>query len=115
MPGDDEPRHARWMLECEHRRPPASNRVRNERRGSELEPVKDVSQERDRGSCEIDAGVVERIGETVARNVFSRAIGGMLEELQPNLWEKKLERLVDYGHSFSPTLEMRALPALLHG
>ena len=55
------------------------------------------------------------IGETVARDVFSRAIGGMLEELQPNLWEKKLERLVDYGHSFSPTLEMRALPMLLHG
>jgi len=55
------------------------------------------------------------IGDTVARNVLSRAIGGMLEELQPNLWEKTLERLVDYGHSFSPTLEMRALPMLLHG
>lgn len=54
-------------------------------------------------------------GDFVARNVFSRAIGGMLEELQPNLWENKLERVVDYGHSFSPTLEMRALPALLHG
>jgi 3-dehydroquinate synthase len=39
----------------------------------------------------------------------------MLEELQPNLWEKELERVVDYGHSFSPTLEMRALPTLLHG
>ncbi|MDQ4032982.1 MAG: sedoheptulose 7-phosphate cyclase [Actinomycetota bacterium] len=55
------------------------------------------------------------IGDTVARNVFSRAISGMLEELQPNLWENTLERVVDYGHSFSPTLEMRALPALLHG
>lgn len=55
------------------------------------------------------------IGDVVARNVFSRAVGGMLEELQPNLWEKQLERLVDYGHSFSPALEMRALPALLHG
>ena len=55
------------------------------------------------------------IGDAVAMNVFSRAIGGMLEELQPNLWENKLERLVDYGHSFSPTLEMRALPTLLHG
>ncbi|MGQ0773053.1 MAG: sedoheptulose 7-phosphate cyclase [Pseudonocardiales bacterium] len=55
------------------------------------------------------------IGDTVSREVFSRAIGGMLEELQPNLWESKLERVVDYGHSFSPTLEMRALPALLHG
>jgi len=55
------------------------------------------------------------IGDVVARDVISRSIGGMLEELQPNLWEKKLERVVDYGHSFSPTLEMRALPALLHG
>ncbi|RBQ20647.1 2-epi-5-epi-valiolone synthase [Spongiactinospora rosea] len=54
-------------------------------------------------------------GDIVARQVFSRAVGGMLEELEPNLWEKQLERLVDYGHSFSPTLEMRALPALLHG
>ncbi len=54
-------------------------------------------------------------GDVVATDVFSRAVGGMLEELQPNLWEKQLERLVDYGHSFSPTLEMRALPALLHG
>ncbi|MGH3801003.1 MAG: sedoheptulose 7-phosphate cyclase, partial [Pseudonocardiaceae bacterium] len=58
---------------------------------------------------------VTPIGDVMARNVFSRAIGGMLEELQPNLWENKLERVVDYGHSFSPTLEMRALPALLHG
>ncbi|MGH3918396.1 MAG: sedoheptulose 7-phosphate cyclase [Gammaproteobacteria bacterium] len=55
------------------------------------------------------------IGDTVAKKVLSRAIDGMLEELQPNLWENKLERLVDYGHSFSPTLEMRALPELLHG
>ncbi|WP_394825689.1 iron-containing alcohol dehydrogenase [Pendulispora albinea] len=54
-------------------------------------------------------------GDIVAREVFSRAVGGMLEELEPNLWEKQLERVVDYGHSFSPTLEMRALPALLHG
>ncbi|MGH3570027.1 MAG: 3-dehydroquinate synthase family protein, partial [Pseudonocardia sp.] len=58
---------------------------------------------------------VTPIGDIAARNVFSRAVGGMLEELQPNLWESKLERVVDYGHSFSPTLEMRALPALLHG
>ncbi|WP_199440242.1 iron-containing alcohol dehydrogenase [Umezawaea beigongshangensis] len=56
-----------------------------------------------------------QVGDTVAREVFSRAVSGMLEELAPNLWEKQLERLVDYGHSFSPTLEMRALPALLHG
>ncbi|MFG1914413.1 sedoheptulose 7-phosphate cyclase [Micromonospora sp. NPDC048898] len=56
----------------------------------------------------------DRSGE-VASEVMRRAIHGMLEELQPNLWEQELKRLVDYGHSFSPTIEMQALPELLHG
>ncbi len=47
--------------------------------------------------------------------IFSRAISGMLEELEPNLWEATLERAVDYGHTFSPSLELRANPPLLHG
>lgn len=47
--------------------------------------------------------------------VLRRAIHGMLAELEPNLWEKELNRRVDFGHSFSPSLEMRALPELLHG
>ncbi|MFY1625636.1 sedoheptulose 7-phosphate cyclase [Micromonospora sp. WMMD723] len=47
--------------------------------------------------------------------VLCRAVHGMLAELQPNLWESRLRRRVDYGHSFSPSLEMRALPELLHG
>jgi 3-dehydroquinate synthase len=50
-----------------------------------------------------------------ASRVIERAITGMLEELEMNLWEHKLERVVDYGHSFSPTIEMLALPELLHG
>jgi 3-dehydroquinate synthetase len=50
-----------------------------------------------------------------AEEVLQRSIHAMLEELQPNLWEEQLERLVDYGHTFSPSLEMRALPSLLHG
>jgi 3-dehydroquinate synthase len=54
-------------------------------------------------------------GEDVARQVLARAVDGMLEELEPNLWEHQLERRVDYGHSFSPAIEMRALPELLHG
>lgn len=54
-------------------------------------------------------------GAEAAVAVLSAATHGMLEELQPNLWETKLERCVDYGHTFSPTIEMRALPALLHG
>ncbi|MFD5465936.1 sedoheptulose 7-phosphate cyclase [Kitasatospora sp. NPDC127059] len=47
--------------------------------------------------------------------VISRAISGMLDELEPNLWEQVLERSVDYGHTFSPSLELRADPPLLHG
>lgn len=54
-------------------------------------------------------------GAQAAAQVIGRAITGMLEDLEPNLWEHKLERVVDYGHSFSPTLEMLALPELLHG
>ena len=37
---------------------------------------------------------------------------------QPNLWEFNLRRIVDYGHTFSPCLEMAALESdapLLHG
>ncbi|MDO0915098.1 hypothetical protein QQM39_31045 [Streptomyces sp. DT2A-34] len=47
--------------------------------------------------------------------IIAESIHLMLEELQPNLWESALERCVDYGHTFSPTLEMHALPELLHG
>src|SRR5882757_5349685 len=54
-------------------------------------------------------------GGAVAAEVTRRSIHGMLEELQPNLWEDELERVVDYGHTFSPTIEMEALPELLHG
>ncbi|XP_076124757.1 2-epi-5-epi-valiolone synthase [Alosa pseudoharengus] len=43
------------------------------------------------------------------------AIVTMLEELAPNLWEDNLDRLVDFGHLISPELEMKVLPALLHG
>jgi 3-dehydroquinate synthase len=48
-------------------------------------------------------------------SIVQRAITGMLEELEPNLREHVLERKVDYGHTFSPVIEMASLPALLHG
>lgn len=51
----------------------------------------------------------------VADDIIGTSIHLMLEELQPNLWEANLERCVDYGHTFSPTVEMKALPELLHG
>lgn len=54
-------------------------------------------------------------GGEAAEEVVGRAIHSMLEELQPNLWEHELQRLVDFGHSFSPVIEMTALPELLHG
>jgi 3-dehydroquinate synthase len=53
--------------------------------------------------------------DDTGQQVLERAIHGMLQELQPNLWEHELHRLVDYGHTFSPSIEMRALPDLLHG
>ena len=59
-------------------------------------------------------GSTQKMDEA-ARNVIAESIQLMLEELQPNLWEGCLERCVDYGHTFSPTLEMAALPELLHG
>ena len=54
-------------------------------------------------------------GRTAYREILVRATVGMLQELSNNLWEGILERIVDYGHTFSPTLEMAALPELLHG
>lgn len=47
--------------------------------------------------------------------ILSRAISGMLTELEPNLHESVLERAVDFGHTFSPSLELIADPPLLHG
>ena len=47
--------------------------------------------------------------------VINLAITGMIEELAPNLWEKKLDRCVDFGHSFSPIIEMKNVPEMHHG
>jgi 3-dehydroquinate synthase len=50
--------------------------------------------------------------------VINLAIQGMKEELENNLWEKNLKRIVDFGHSFSPIIEMKSLSTdnpLTHG
>jgi len=47
--------------------------------------------------------------------IIERAIAGMTKELNDNLWEQELERPVDFGHSFSPLIEMKNVPNLLHG
>ena len=49
----------------------------------------------------------------VADKIIELSIEIMLEELGPNLWEFKLERCVDYGHTFSKIIEMRA--PIMHG
>ena len=41
--------------------------------------------------------------------IIERSISGMVEELCDNLYELDLERLVDFGHSFGPLIEMRSL------
>lgn len=51
----------------------------------------------------------------VMKEIVTRSIASMLAELEPNLWEAELARCVDYGHTFSPSLELLANPALLHG
>jgi 3-dehydroquinate synthase len=77
-----------------------------------------------------DAGLVSLLESAAARlhhfdyalaavdtheEILARAIGGMLAELEPNLHETNLERIVDFGHTFSPSLELIADPPLLHG
>jgi 3-dehydroquinate synthetase/predicted NBD/HSP70 family sugar kinase len=47
--------------------------------------------------------------------VVRYTIQDMLDELVPNLWERKLERSLDFGHSFSPAIELAARPRILHG
>lgn len=47
--------------------------------------------------------------------ILNRAIAGMREELEPNLFEDDLARKVDFGHTFSYGLETHQEADLLHG
>lgn len=55
------------------------------------------------------------VPEKVGTRIIDLSIQIMLEELGPNLWEKKLERCVDYGHTFSKLLEMVPGADIMHG
>lgn len=66
--------------------------------------------ERD-GAQSIAASFQNPSGEAI----LGRAIAGMLEELEPNLFENDLSRKVDFGHTFSYGLEIRHADHLLHG
>ena len=70
---------------------------------------------------------IESWGCALAKDVFHRShpqrkdllwqsIIGILEELKPNIFENQsYERLVDFGHSFSPALESVSNFAIAHG
>ena len=56
----------------------------------------------------------------VSDSILYQSVKDMKIELENNLWEKNLKRCVDFGHSFSPLIEMRSLedkkiPSLTHG
>ena len=51
----------------------------------------------------------------IAREVTDRAIDTMLGLEVPNLHELDLDRVIAYGHTWSPTLELVPDPPMLHG
>jgi 3-dehydroquinate synthase len=61
------------------------------------------------------ASIAVRFAGAAGEAILDRAIGGMLEELEPNLFEEDLARKVDFGHTFSYGLEARHERRLLHG
>ena len=63
------------------------------------------------GTTCIDSRFQDEIGALI----LDRSVGGMLEELQPNLYEDELARKVDFGHTFSYGLETNEDILLLHG
>jgi 3-dehydroquinate synthase len=52
---------------------------------------------------------------SLADAIIDRSISGMTQELNDNLWERDLQRPVDFGHSFGPMVEMKNVPDMLHG
>jgi 3-dehydroquinate synthase len=61
------------------------------------------------------ATIGDAVDGTNARELIAGCITALLPELADNLWETQLERLADFGHTFSPALEMAAAGRLLHG
>jgi 2-epi-5-epi-valiolone synthase len=53
--------------------------------------------------------------DNVSALILDRSVSGMLEELEPNLYEDELARKVDFGHTFSYGLETNLEAHLLHG
>ncbi len=61
------------------------------------------------------ACIESKFQDNVSALILDRSVGGMLEELEPNLYEEELARKVDFGHTFSYGLETNHEAHLLHG
>ena len=61
------------------------------------------------------SSIESRFQDETSASILDRSVGGMLEELQPNLYEDDLSRRVDFGHTFSYGLETHPQTDLLHG
>ncbi len=61
------------------------------------------------------ASIESKFQDDISALILDHAVGGMLEELQPNLFEDELARKVDFGHTFSYGLETNHEAHLLHG
>jgi 3-dehydroquinate synthase len=61
------------------------------------------------------SSIETRFQDETSASILDRSVGGMLEELQPNLFEDELARRVDFGHTFSYGLETNPQTDILHG
>ena len=61
------------------------------------------------------SSIETKFQDETSASILDRSVGGMLEELQPNLYEDELARRVDFGHTFSYGLETHPQTDLLHG
>ncbi len=59
--------------------------------------------------------VDSKFQDDIGASILDRSVEGMIEELQPNLFEEELARKVDFGHTFSYGLETFHDSQLLHG
>jgi 2-epi-5-epi-valiolone synthase len=56
-----------------------------------------------------DKLLINKFQSEPAHEVILKSVEGMKTSLENNLWENNLKRDVDFGHSFSPIIEMRSL------
>ena len=62
-----------------------------------------------------EACIATNFQDETGEAVLDRSINGMVEEIEPNLYEENLARKVDFGHTFSYGLEAQPGSGLLHG